>query len=306
MSSSSDSESNKPLRERELEELSKFFLRENALPDVSVSGVLLSDQIKKCVIDFDLIKPFDERAQLKAASYRLTVGERYALGGEISSLSRDGQIKIDPFQVVVIQTRERINMPRNMIARWNIKVSQAYRGLVWVGGPQVDPGYVGYLFCPIYNLSDRQVTLSFGEEVAVIDFVKTSAFSKGCKEFERPPKRKEILLEDYCGSGWKSALYTEVWQKIQTFEKSLNFLVGITFAVIGVLVAALSIRPTKAGSTAVLTFLFFAAFALSVLNFLGGANITKVERKARIKSLAPILVAFLFGVLCTWIVIRWL
>ena len=48
-------------------------------------------------------------------------------------------------------------MPRFLIGRWNIRVTVAYKGLLWVGGPQVDPGWVGHLFCPIYNLSDQEV-----------------------------------------------------------------------------------------------------------------------------------------------------
>lgn len=67
-------------------------------------------------------------------------------------------------------------MPRFLIARWNLRVSLIYRGLLWLGALQVDPGYHGYLSSPIFNLSDQDVTLKLGEPWALIDFV-TPTFS---------------------------------------------------------------------------------------------------------------------------------
>ncbi|KFD42568.1 hypothetical protein HY02_00295 [Peptococcaceae bacterium SCADC1_2_3] len=127
-------------------------------------GVLLSDEIERYVCEFKLIDPFNSE-NLKAASYQLTVGDEYAVGGEIGKLYDEAgknKIKIPPFEVTVIKTKEMINMPRFLIGRWNIRVSKAYDGLLWVGGPQVDPGYVGHLYCPIYNLSNREVIYRVG------------------------------------------------------------------------------------------------------------------------------------------------
>jgi deoxycytidine triphosphate deaminase len=105
-------------------------------------GVLLSDEIKYYAEKFDMIQPFDEIRLLKAAGYELTVGNEYVLEGERKELIKDGEIRIPSFSVVVIKTAETINLPRFLIARWNIRVRWAYEGLLWVGGPQVDPGWV--------------------------------------------------------------------------------------------------------------------------------------------------------------------
>jgi len=58
-----------------------------------------------------------------------------------------------------------------------------YKGLVWVGSLQVDPGYRGYLFCPLYNLSDKEQELTYKEPLLTIDFVRTTLLdeSKGCE-----------------------------------------------------------------------------------------------------------------------------
>jgi len=236
-------ESTKSPRDCERERLNQF-------PEVEASGVprpgaLLSDEIERCCKEFSLISPFS-RDQLKPASYRLTVGSRFSLGSRRQSLNDSEEIRIPPFQVAVIQTRETLNLPRNMIARWNIKVARAYEGLIWAGGPQVDPGYQGHLFCPIYNLSNKEVTLAYGAEIAVIDFVTTTDFSKNTIKFERPPK--SLLFEDYQTP--QSGL-SDAWDRIQSFESRIENIdtkvtvyLGIVLAFIGVIIAALAVMVT--------------------------------------------------------------
>lgn len=262
---------NELLEKYSLEELEKILPLEEILgkfPDVKEDseggepGVALSDEVSRYVKTFKLICPFNPN-NLRAASYELTVGNEYALGGEKARLYDEpdkNTIKIPAFQVAIIKTKEIINMPRFLIGRWNVRVAKAYEGLLWVGGPQVDPGWVGHLFCPIYNLSDKEVVLEKGESLARIDFIRTTTFRKDKKDeiklFPRPPQRKTI--NDY---NWrlKSGLFTEVGQKIKNVESRMNEVesevnrfgtrldtsIAIIFAAIAILVAALSIFVTS-------------------------------------------------------------
>jgi deoxycytidine triphosphate deaminase len=158
-----------------------------SLPDIPFDperprGVLLADEIEHFATKHKLIDPFQpEKTKLRAAGYELSVGNIYSKGGEICELldeiGRD-EIVVQPFEVVIIQTLERLNMPEFMIARWNVAVGQAYQGFLWVGAAQVDPGFKGYLCCPIYNLSDKPRTLKRGQSLAVIDFVSTTPPTK--------------------------------------------------------------------------------------------------------------------------------
>lgn len=227
-------------------------------------GVLLSDEIKRCVDTFKMIDPFAGK-NLKPAGYELTVGDEYVLGGEKKQLGKDDEIRILPFNVVVIKTAETINLPRYLIARWNVRVKWAYEGLLWVGGPQVDPGWVGHLFCPLYNLSDKTVVLRYGDSIALMDFVTTTPFRKEeCVSYDRPPKR--VLLEEYRAADLNSGLYELAARKFEGYEKELgqtrekvegrvndirervdNF-VSITFGVVGLLIAAVTLffgKPTN-------------------------------------------------------------
>jgi deoxycytidine triphosphate deaminase len=247
-------------REAERKRLLALVRKRPATDTLHGTGVLLSDAIQHYVTEFDLIsRPFDDK-NLKPANYKLTIGDEYAIGGTISPLSDlpgQNEIRIKPFEVAVIKTSETLNLPPFLIARWNIQVSRAYQGLLWVGGPQVDAGYVGHLFCPIYNLSDEEVLLHQGEPIAVIDFVKTTAFHKDSKAYLKDgalPDR--ILFEDYLPQKLKSALATKAEQEIgkfktrlETMQTRMDLFVTITFAIIALLFAALTLFVGKPGQS---------------------------------------------------------
>ncbi|MFO7966260.1 MAG: hypothetical protein R6U44_01505 [Archaeoglobaceae archaeon] len=233
-------------KDKEKERLSKFSCPEE--DDLDTSGALLSDEIEHYANKFNMIYPFNPN-NLKPASYELTVGDEYAKGGKIQKLYNEtgkNEIKIEPFQVVVIKTHETINLPRFIIARWNIRVRWAYRGLLWVGGPQVDPGWVGNLSCPIYNLSNKDIILRLGDPIAIMDFVKTTPFKNDNEKYDRPPSR--VIFEDYEPETLESALWTEtrermhdVENQVNKFERNLEYFIGISFTIITVIFAAMAI-----------------------------------------------------------------
>lgn len=234
-------------KEQEEELLKKYTSQED--DPLGTSGVLLSDEIEYYATNWKMIDPFNHR-NLRAAAYELTIGDEYAIGGQTKKLYDEpgkNEIRIPPFEVAIIKTGERLNLPRFLIGRWNLRVGWAYEGLLWVGGPQVDPGWVGYLFCPLYNLSDKEVVLRIGEPIAVIDFIKTTPFKKGKSyEYPRPPRR--VIVDDYKPEGLKSALYTEarrriieVENRLSAFGRRLDASIGIIFTVLAIIIAALSI-----------------------------------------------------------------
>ena len=228
-------------------------------PHPDVHGVLLSDEITFYATNHQLIVPFNPE-NLKPAAYELTVGDEYFISGEFLSL--DGEhpetaaITIPPFEVAVLKTAQVLCLPRYMIARWNIRVIHAYSGLLWVGGPQVDPGWVGHLFCPIYNLSDKPVTLKLGDALAVMDFVKTTPFDKRKPdtELKRYGRPKRLFIEDYKINDLRSALFTEAGERLAEFDEAIRNLetrfitfTQISFAIFAGVIALLALS-SKAGT----------------------------------------------------------
>lgn len=252
-------------REQLKQLIRRLHARQPETDDFPGTGVLLDDGIRHYCNRFDLITPFrPERGLLKPANYKLCVGDEYAIGavrGSLSAESGKNTLTIPPFQVAVIKTFEIINMPRFLIGRWNIQVQRAYQGLLWVGGPQVDAGYIGHLFCPVYNLSDQPVPLEYDEPFAVIDFVKTTEFHEHKSKPYAPIPPERILIEDY--PPLRSALVTQVTDKLDAFKERveqvesetstrvdslqtrIDFFVSITFAVIALLFAAVTVASNK-------------------------------------------------------------
>jgi deoxycytidine triphosphate deaminase len=205
-------------KEIELERLRKF----PSAPDEPeeedrTSGVLLSDRIERLCNKYKMIHPLNKE-HLKPASYELSVGDLFSRSGETFPLKPRESFAIEPFDVVLIQTLETLNLPPFLIARWNIRIKWAYRGLLWVGAPQVDPGFRGFLSCPIYNLSNKAVTLSHGEPIAAMDFVMTTPFVTGKSLHYEWDKRTRLLFTDYEKDKLESALLTEAANKLKAME----------------------------------------------------------------------------------------
>jgi len=231
-------------------------------------GVLLSDRIKYyCGPEFKLIDPFEEE-YLRPAGYNLRVGDNYAIGGKWFTLNEGGLLTIEPYQVAVIQILETLNVPDFLIGRWNIRVGLAYKGLVWVGGAQVDPGFRGRLCCPIYNLSTEPVSLKHGVELAMIDFVATTLVTGDSKAFQWWNKKK-LIFQEYntaLSSGVERRLgetdrkvedaKRETREKLEqegirtaarfeSFGTRIDTFMTLTFTIVAVLFAGLGIVATK-------------------------------------------------------------
>ena len=214
MSTSPDHKQIEELRKQERKRLSTLPSFPADLPG-DEKGVLLSDRIKHYCQHYHLIAPFDENL-LRPAAYVLSVGRNYSIGGEHGALNDGMPLKIEPYQVAIIETYETINMPAYLIGRWNIQVKRAYQGLLWVGGAQVDPGFRGYLCCPIYNLSTEAVTLQFRDTLAVIDFVTTTPYAEGkCLKFDWAG-RKKLVFPEY------GPLQSGIEARVKDFETAIK------------------------------------------------------------------------------------
>lgn len=141
-------------------------------------GLLLSDRIIFYCQKVNLIYPFDPDF-VEPASYTLHAGREYMISlrpGQLESrnLEQEGKVVIPPNGLIYIRFFEEVNIPHYMIARFNLRVSQVYRGLLLGTGPQVDPGFRGHLGCPIHNFTDEDKTIEFFERLGTIDFEKTT------------------------------------------------------------------------------------------------------------------------------------
>ena len=136
--------------------------------------ILLAHDIERlCETAEPMIAPFCS-TRLRPASYQLTLGPDIHIGGEERRLKKGEKVILRAHQVAVVCTAEELWIPRDVIARWSLRVTNIYEGLLWTGGLQVDPGWKGRLFCPVYNLAERLVLLELDDPFFTIDFSWTT------------------------------------------------------------------------------------------------------------------------------------
>lgn len=216
-------------------------------------AVLLRDEIERYCTERTprLIDPFDENL-LEPASYKLRLGQECRVDGDDKTLTDDYPVlKIPSHGLAVVSTLEEVNIPPDLIARWNLKVKRVYQGLLWVGSLQVDPGYSGKLFCPLYNLSNKDVHLELRDQLFTIDFVKTT-YQEEIELWkpDRSTKTLKPLDKIPLQSGVKQDLdkmnsTVEGFQsRIDTFQSRIDTFQVITFTVLGIIVAALAFVST--------------------------------------------------------------
>jgi len=208
-------------------------------------AVLLRNEIEYYAsLDPPLIENFDKEC-LKPASYYLRLGSECRVGGKEHNLSDERPtLVIKPHDIAVVSTYEKVNIPGFLIGRWNQRVTSAYEGIVWVGGPQVDPGYSGHLYCPLYNLSNRDVELQFKKPLFMIDFVKTTRFIEDkCSLWERPAEKTDSLARHDIHN-LESALverFVEMGAEVKDMRSEIRRFQQIVFPVLAIIIAAVAV-----------------------------------------------------------------
>ena len=241
------------------------------VPGNAVGAVLLADEIKFFCTSPDIspsqrmIDPF-EPAQLRPSSYQLALGRELHLGGQPQILRDAAPLVLEPHQVAVVTTREILRIPRFLVARWSLRVQKIYEGLLWTGGPQVDPGWVGQLLCPIYNLSERDVELLLDDGFFTIDFIRTTPLTSEYMNLAKDPEYRRTwfvpvrsTLSDHDSNRLHSAPYEKLRDlgDLTRFREFATGAITVMFVLLGIMVAGLgvvAVKPTVDPSGSFLSF----------------------------------------------------
>ena len=233
-------------------------------PDAYHGAVLLSDQIQYYIENLDppllhnpkkrTLSKVELKECLDAASYKLRLGDEANVGGRWRQIDDNHPLVIPAHQVAVVKTYEFVNLPRFLIARWNLRVKWVYEGLLWVGGPQVDPGWQGELYCPIYNLAEREVVIPYRERFFTMDFSRTTPFSEKPtstknKPIPHKPGARAKTLQGHDVNKIRSAPF-EALQQLSTLDTRVNSFNNFTFLVLAVMIAAIGVVASFGGARA--------------------------------------------------------
>lgn len=115
-----------------------------------------------------LIEPFNEKS-LQPAGYDLRVGKEAMIDGRFIDIREEGKVVIPPKTYALILTLERIKLPHDILGEMRLRSSLCREGLLgsfaWV-----DPGWDGNLTLGIFNGSNEEITLEYGERFVQMVF----------------------------------------------------------------------------------------------------------------------------------------
>lgn len=219
-------------------------------------AVLQSDHILDFVNKGLLIvdDTFNEQ-RLRNAKYDIRLGKAYYKSGKYGNLDDNNPLlEITPGELVFTESYEIFKMPENVIARYDLRISGCLGGLGLQTGLQLDPLYHGRIFCPLFNFSNVTLLLTYGEQLASMEFSYTTAPPKKMKPFGGEREGLLYLRQALPHVPRQSGL-EGLWEKFKEFNDETNRLEtkfdamvsavfqGMAFmiAALGILVAAISI-----------------------------------------------------------------
>jgi deoxycytidine triphosphate deaminase len=196
-------------------------------PEPGSGGVLAADRIRAYHYAVGrMIRPFQEK-HLNPASYDLTLGPRCVLDGQEKVLDVKRRVlRIPPGSIAMVTSREVLLMPHWLVATFNLKSKYIFNGLLMGAGPQIDPGFMGVLTCPLHNISNHVIALEFCRPFAKLDFVKTTwgpcidlrGISSEGRLYER--EEQDQLLSK------KDREVAKLWPRSKNFRPPVSHLAG--------------------------------------------------------------------------------
>lgn len=209
--------------------------RIDPFPDIP-AALLNSADIHSYVKATGMIHPF-EQDDLKSASYAAKIAGECRYWDEKNKkfetvlLEKEGdKLILRPNSIAFVGIDPTFRLPDYIALRFNLKISNVYRGLLLGTGPLIDPGFEGKISIPLHNLTSNEYVFSYGESLIWIEFTKTSPLPKTEELTERekaeldelkcyqyipfPENKKHKELTYYLNKALKGTSYTEIVSSI--------------------------------------------------------------------------------------------
>lgn len=162
-------------------------------------GLLSSPQIEYCIKKYNIIE-FAELENINASVYAMRLGgharrwenkkkldfflaeddsekpkfiqQKHSFSGKFFE-KKIGSLVLPPNSLTFVTTIEKFNLPRNLIARFNLKSSWVHKGILLGTGPIVDPGFTQRIVIPLHNFSNDYIYINYGEQLINVEFTIT-------------------------------------------------------------------------------------------------------------------------------------
>jgi dCTP deaminase len=216
--------------------------------------VLLNrDQIKNVISEGLLtINDYSEDC-LEPASYNFRLGNEGITSSrrEKEDPSHRGLFTIQAGDFALVKTFERVKLSARVAGHIGLRSHYAKKGLGILAGPQIDPGFDGYLVVGLTNLSPRDITIPYKEQFCTVEFYEfaeaVSQPYKGEYQGQTGIMGKDLeLLVDSQGMtfgevikslGTLSSNVHDLSRWVKMLAWAIPAIVAIGLAVIGIIIA---------------------------------------------------------------------
>lgn len=142
--------------------------------------LITGDRLRQAVESGTFIKEGD-LGSVEGMKYDLRMGSRVLKAAysqpidlsELSAIERSG-MSVDPGEAVFVLTRERLDLPNNLMAVLSPKRRLGHGGIIILGGLSVDPLYKGPLWIGLYNFSSTPFPIQSGRKLIAAMFYELS------------------------------------------------------------------------------------------------------------------------------------
>lgn len=161
-------------------EAEKYVMYKSTDPFPWIGAALLnSADLLKYLLTVGIIDPF-KVSNLKGVTYQCTFsGEAHRFDPEMGEmeeilLNDNEELVLEKNSITYLKIKEKFRVPEYMVLRFNLSVSNAYKGLLLGTGPIIDPGFDGNLFIPLHNLTGNEYIIKKGAPLIRVEFTKLS------------------------------------------------------------------------------------------------------------------------------------
>ncbi len=134
--------------------------------------VILTDkEIKAKIKQGDLVIDPPPK-EIQPASIDLTVGEEafIATADDITRVDQKRLLVIPAGELALMITREKVKLSQKIVGRIGLRSHYTRKGLILLAGPQIDPGFEGYLHVCVCNLSPTEISMAYGDPFCTVEF----------------------------------------------------------------------------------------------------------------------------------------
>lgn len=166
-----------PNNDEEAEERYERWRQKDPFPRVDTS-ILTSAQFCEYIAKTGMVYPFKpDKDNIQIATYDVALRGKYIdwtkkEGNQTGKIEKGDKFTLENNSICFVTLEPYFRIPEYIVLRFNLRISNVYKGLLLGTGPIVDPGFEGRLSIPLHNLTNNDYVFTGGKTIISFEFEK--------------------------------------------------------------------------------------------------------------------------------------